>query len=234
MRNFGLRDLVLVDPIADPKAHEARMLATNGVEILDAVRIVPTFFDAVHDCGYVLATGGETLGTRRETTRGNPAYVLPGLLAALPHGPTAIVFGPEPHGLTTDEIGRCHALMHLPTDPEYASLNLAMSVGLSLYELRNAIVASEGSPGVDLSRSRVPAQFADFDRAMNHLDDAMRNLHFLFGQNADSLMHAFRHLVGRAQPTTQEVNMLHGLARQLRYAADQMHQAEEIRKRGSV
>ena len=215
MKNFGARDLVLVDPIADVTSHEARMLATNGHDILDSARIVPTLDEAVADCGMVVATAGEVDGTRRKTILGGPAEVLPAFAAALAVGPAALVFGPEPHGLTNDEVGRCHALLHLPTDPTYASLNLAMSAGIVLYELRKVVVGSE-------PMQRQPAAFADFDRACEHLHRAMTDVRFLFGQNADQLMHAFRHLLARAQPTRQEVKMLHGLAQQIEYVAGKL------------
>lgn len=221
MKNFGLCDLVLVDPVADVAAHQARMLATNGVDVLDAARVVPTLDDAVADCGMVLATSGLTLGTRRETARGTPAEWMPTFVAALDAGPCALVFGPEPHGLTTAEVGRCHGLLHLPADPDYPSLNLSLAVGICLYELRNR--AAAGAVAV-----RAPAPFADLDRALVHLEQALTDLRFLYGQNAEQLMHGFRHLVSRALPTPQEVKMLHGLARQLGYAAGQMKKAETL------
>lgn len=224
MRNFGLKDLVLVDPVADPNAHQARMLATGGIEILDALRVVPTLDEAVADCGMVLATAGETLGTERETVRGSPYDLLPGFAEVLADGPCALVFGPEPHGLTTAEIGRCHGLLVLPTDPEYTSLNLSLAVGLTLYELRQRF---DGPATI----RRPPAPVGELDRVFDHLDTALRELRFLYGQNADQLMHAFCHLVRRARPTVQEVKMLHGLARQLEYAADQMRKAEAVSKR---
>jgi tRNA/rRNA methyltransferase len=224
MANFGLRDLVLVDPVADPAAHQARMLAAGGVEVLDGLRVVPTLDDTVADCGMVLATAGETLGTGRQTIVGGPAEVLPRFVTALAGGPAAVVFGPEPHGLTTAEIVRCHGLLCLPTDPGYTSLNLALAVGLTLYELRRHAVGAEPT-------ARPPAPFADLDRAFGHLDRALRELRFLYGQNADQLMDGVRHLIGRALPTAQEVKMLHGLARQLEYAADQMRKAESLTSR---
>jgi tRNA/rRNA methyltransferase len=213
MKNFGLRDLVLVDPVADVNAHQARMLATNGVDILDSARIVPDLDSAVADCGVVLATAGETIGTLRETVRGTPAEVMPGFAEALAAGPCALVFGPEPHGLTTAEVGRCHGLLHLPADPEYSSLNLSLAVGICLYELRKAAC------GLTIATRREPAPFADLDRAFAHLHEALAQVSFLYGQNADALMHAVRHLIARAQPTAQEVKLLHGLARQLLYVA---------------
>ncbi len=225
MRNFGLSDLVLVDPIADPLAHEARMLATGGVEILDLARIVPDFASAVADCGMVLGTSGETAGTLRQTLLGTPEVWMPKLVASLASTRCAIVFGPEPHGLSNDELSRCHGLLYLPTDPDYTSMNLALSVGIALYELRKSV---DHRKSVDSTLAREPANYEDFDRAMNHLHRALTDVRFLFGQNAEALMNAFRHLVGRAAPTSQEVKMLHGLARQLEYAAGQMKKAETL------
>lgn len=219
MKNFGLRDLVLVDPVADVTAHQARMLATNGVDVLDAARVVPDFDAAVADCGVVLATAGVTAGTLRETVRGTPADLFPGFVAALAHGPCALVFGPEPHGLTTAEVGRCHGLLHLPADPAYPSLNLSLAVGICLYELRNHALASGGRESAVEVAARSPAPFVDLDRAFVHLEEALTKVSFLYGQNAAALMHAVRHLVSRAQPTPQEVKLLHGLARQLLYVA---------------
>jgi TrmH family RNA methyltransferase len=220
MLNFGLRDLVLVDPIASVTSHEARMLATRGVDILDSARIVPDLHTAIADCGFVLASSGETAGTERLTARGTPADWFPQLLATLATTQCALVFGPEPHGLANEEIGLCHGLLYLPADPDYNSMNISLAVGIALYELRR--FAALDAPTI----ARTPAPFADFDRAMIHLEASMKDLRFLFGQNADLLMNGVRHLIGRAAPTPLEVKLLHGLARQLDYAADQMKKAE--------
>lgn len=226
MKNFGLTDLVLVDPIADIKAHEARMLATNGVDLLNSAQIVPTLFDALQGCGMVLATAGEVDGTERETKRGSPDELFPQFLAALHHGPSALVFGPEPHGLSNEDLALCHALLHLPTDPAYTSLNLSLSVGITLYELRR-LMQTHLFSGIQRWQ-RPPASFEDLDRALVHLETSLRELRFLYGQNADQLMQGFRHMITRALPTSQEVGMLHGLAKQLHYAGDQMRKAEAI------
>lgn len=211
--NFGAKELVLVDPVADPLSHQARMLAAGGVEILDAARVVATIPEAVAECGIALATGSEIDGTERSTVRGTPREWLPKFAPVLAAGPAAVVFGPEPHGLTTAEIGLCHGLLYLPALPEYPSLNLALSVGVVLYELFND--ASEPT-------ARPPAPYADFDRAMAHLKAALSDVRFLFGQNGDTLMHGFRHMIARSLPTEQEVKMLHGLAKQIEYVASKL------------
>jgi len=214
MANFGLTDLVLVSPVANPAAHQARLMATNGTPILDAAKVIYRFEDAVTDCGMVLGTSAKTVGPFRETSAGTPDELFPSFVAALQEGPAAIVFGPEPHGLTTAELGRCHALLHLPTHPTYPALNLGLCVGICLYELRRHV---ERRQEPQLKRGAAP--FAEFDRSVEHLREALAAIGYLHGQKADSLMMAFRHLLAKAAPTPQEVKMIHGLARQLLYLA---------------
>jgi tRNA/rRNA methyltransferase len=137
------------------------------------------------------------------------------MVELLPTGPTALVFGPEPSGLTNAEVSRCHYLIHVPTDLAYPALNLAQAVAICLYELRFAWLRQTASP----TPRDEPASFAQQERMYDHLRMALEEVHFLYGDKADSLMHALRHLVGRAGPTQMEVEMLFGLARQLRWFA---------------
>ena len=50
----------------------------------------------------------------------------------------AVLLGPEQSGLTNDDLARCQQLVHIPTNPEFSSLNLAMAVQVLCYELRMA------------------------------------------------------------------------------------------------
>jgi TrmH family RNA methyltransferase len=218
MANFGHTDLVLVDPIADPQSHQARWMATKGQPILEHARVVPDLISAVADCQRVVGTSAATQGTLRETIRGTPDEILPTFAASLEHGPSAIVFGPEPHGLATEELAQCHALLHLPTDPMYSSLNLSLSVGIVLYELRKTYFRLHENPQTKVQREP-HAVYADFDRVLKHLEQAFTAVGFTHGAKAESLMQAFRHLVAKAQPTPQEIKLLHGLARQLLYVS---------------
>jgi tRNA/rRNA methyltransferase len=63
------------------------------------------------------------------------------------------------------------------------------------------------------------APFADQDRMFSHLRKALVEMHFLYGPSADSLMHGLRHLIARARPSSMEVDLLFGLARQLLWYA---------------
>jgi tRNA/rRNA methyltransferase len=140
---------------------------------------------------------------------------MPKLLGALDTGPAALVFGSETNGLTDEEIVRCHHLLHIPSDPSYPALNLAQAVAICLYELRRAwLVRTEPVP-----RAEPAATFDEQERMFARLQAALEEIHFLFGPKADSLMHALRHLIGRAGPTEMEVGILFGLARQIQWYA---------------
>ena len=221
MRNFGLSDLVLVAPYASTDDLEARRLATHGLPILDSARVVPELGDAVADCVFTLATSALTAGVIRRGMIGPPAEMMPQLLGAAGRGPVAIVFGPEPHGLSNEEIGRCHGMIHIPVDPGYPALNLAQAVSVCCYELRRAWSAAVNAERKEPPAGPPVATHAEQERMFEHLREGLAAVGFLFGDRQESLMHAVRQLIGRALPTPQEVKMLHGLARQLLWVAKQ-------------
>ncbi len=227
MRNFGLSDLVLVAPYTTANDLDARRMATHGMAVLDAARVVPDLGDALADCVFSLATSSLTAGLFRSGTIGTAAEKMPELLAAATAGPVAVVFGPEPTGLSNEEIGRCHGLVNIPVDPQFGSLNLAQAVAICCYELRKAwskaVNDARGQPEVP---DRVVAPGADQERMFNHLEEALTAVGYLYGHKADPLMHALRQLIGRALPSPMEVKLLHGLARQVLWAAGQMKKDE--------
>jgi tRNA/rRNA methyltransferase len=215
LRNMGASELVLVSPVADPTDPEARRLATHGGEVLDRCRIVGDLGEAVADCVFVAGTSARTGGLMRRQSVGTPEDVLARLAEAMTVGPSALVFGPESDGLTTVEASRCHFLIHIPADPAYPVLNLAQAVAVCLYELRRQWQRRTAPP----TPQEAPAAFAEQERMFAHLREALEQIHFLWDDKADALMHALRHLIGRAGPTTMEVGVLLGLARQIRWYA---------------
>ncbi|HEY7330563.1 MAG TPA: RNA methyltransferase [Gemmataceae bacterium] len=218
MRNMGLTDLVLVEPGASPTDPEARRLSTHGEEVLHRCRIVGDFGAAVADCVLVAATSARVGGLTRRQFVGPPEEITPHLIESMTSGPVALVFGPESSGLSNAEVSRCHYLVHIPTDPPYPVLNLAQAVAICTYELRRHWLRQTGAPTL-LPPVDSPAPFVDQERAFEHLRQALEDVHFLWNEKAESLMHALRHLLGRAGPTSTELDMLHGLARQLRWFA---------------
>jgi TrmH family RNA methyltransferase len=216
MRNLGLSQLVLVAPEANRDDRQARQMSTHGESILDAARIVSSLDEAVADCGLVVSTSARYGGLVRKHPV-LPEEIMPEVVTVMETSPTALVFGPESSGLSDAEITRCHALLHIPADPTYPALNLAQAVAICLYELRRAWLRRIPAEKVP----ELPAPFAMQDRMFTRLRSALEAIHFLYGPHADSLMHALRHLLGRARPTQTEVDILFGLARQIQWYVEQ-------------
>lgn len=226
MHNFGCTELLLVDPRADPNDPEARRMATRGEFILQRARPLASLDDALQDCCFTAATSADVQGIVRRTGLASVRELAGRLATESKQGVTAVVFGPEPHGLTTNEIDRCHYLMTIPANPVYPSLNLAQAVGIVLYEIWQAQLEAdalgERGPRQDTEPSHQIAPNQDVERALHHLRQGLEAIHFVYGPKANSLMHAIRHLIRRAQPSPAEVKILHGLARQLLWHAQKL------------
>jgi tRNA/rRNA methyltransferase len=226
MRNMGLAELVLVAPDADPADPRAHQLATHGEDVLARCRIVAELGEAVADCVLVAATSARVGGLVRRQFVGTPDEIALRLVEAMTMAPVALIFGPESSGLSNAEVMRCHYLIHVPTDPAFAALNLAQAVAICCYELRRHWLRHTTEPAL-LPSADAPAPFADQERAFEHLRQALEDVHFLWNEKAETLMHALRHLIGRAGPTPMEVDVLLGLARQLRWFAQHRDEAKD-------
>jgi tRNA/rRNA methyltransferase len=224
MRNFGLDQLILVGPAADPRDLHARALATHGEDILDRCRVVSDFAEAVGACALVAATSARTGGLFRRQTVGPPHEILPILARAQTSGPVALVFGPERTGLTNEEVSRCTYLVNIPTVPECPALNLAQAVAICLYEMSRSVI-----PGSGAEVSEDVAPYAEQERMFSTLRESLERIEYLYGPKADALMHGLRHLIGRARPSRMEVGLLTGLARQIDWVASRRSEASDRR-----
>lgn len=213
LRNFGCDDLALVAPECDPRDERARATATHHADgLLESCRAFDRLEDALADCVLVAGTTARTGGLFRRQAVADPDAVAGRLVAAMAGGPVALVFGPERTGLDNDAVRLCHHLVTVPTVEDYAALNLAQAVAICVYEVRRAWL---GRP--EGERASV-APFAAQEAMFAQLHDALCQVRYLHdGARGEALMHALRHLIARAGPTPMEVNLLVGLARQLRW-----------------
>lgn len=130
MLNFGLTDLRLVAPRDGWPNPSAGPAAAGADLVLEQARVFASLAEAVADCAHVYAT------TVRK--RGVTKPVLTPEAAAgemhLAQGGSAVVFGPERSGLETDDVALARAIITVPINPEFGSLNLAQAVILCAYE----------------------------------------------------------------------------------------------------
>jgi TrmH family RNA methyltransferase len=137
MANFGFTRLAVVAAYT-PHWREARS-AVGAPEQLKVAREVMTLAEAIADSTLVLGTG--TLTHRKPEQQ---VVVLPELSPLVQQelargGRVAIVFGPEKHGLTREDLSYCHLLVQIPTDAQQPSMNLGQAVAVCLYELARTV-----------------------------------------------------------------------------------------------
>ena len=177
MANFGLARLTVVAPF-EPHWREAKSAVGAG-ELLEGARKTTSLREALADCTLVLGTG-----TRTYRRPEQPAVLLADLgphveRALLRGGRIGLVFGPEKHGLTRDDLALCHLLVEIPTHPRQPSMNLGQAVAVCLYELLArsqgkpqdaAPQPTESGPGAATLPGASPAAASTLPAAMHDLD----------------------------------------------------------------
>ena len=204
MHTMGLDQLCLVAPVVFPSP-EATARAAGADEILARARICAGLEEALADCRFVIGASARLRALPWPAV--SPREAAARLLAEAARGEAAVVFGRESSGLTNDELARCHALLHIPSNPEYSSLNLAMAVQIVAYELRLAALG-EIEP---LERVDPLASLDDLERFYEHLERTLVAAGFLNPDNPRHLMLRLRRLFNRALPEDKEVRILRGI-----------------------
>jgi TrmH family RNA methyltransferase len=146
MANFGFSRLTVTAPYA-PHWREARS-AIGAPELLRNAHETESLAEAAADCTFVAGTG--TLTHRKPEQR---VLSLPELAPVFAHqldrgGRVALIFGPEKHGLTRDDLSYCNALVQIPTDPRQPSMNLGQAAAVCLYELSREVGPAAGLRGL--------------------------------------------------------------------------------------
>lgn len=204
MKNMGLRRLTLVSPRYFPHA-EATALASGADDLLEHARVVDSLVEAIADCRFVIGTSA------RERRADWPVFeVREAALKVVEEsqrGACAVVFGRERTGLSNDELDRCHALMQIPTDTAYSSLNLAQAVQVVAYEfwMAGRVPASRPESG------QARATLAETEYFYGHLERLLIDSGFLNAQAPKPLMRRIRRMFDRAELQSHEVNILRGI-----------------------
>jgi tRNA/rRNA methyltransferase len=212
---MGFSDLVLVAPRHGERvlaSAEAEAMASGATDVLRGARVVTRLADALAGTTYACATAM----TPRDF--GPPTYAPRPHLAALAQGShrVAFVFGSERYGMSNDDVYRCHACLSIPTAPDYGSLNLAQAIQLVAYEWRQAL------GGFDVVPRTAPIEHADaaaVDGVLEHWRELLVQIGYLDPHVPRKLMPRLQQLLNRAELTSDEVQILRGIARAAQKAA---------------
>jgi len=197
MKNFGLRELVLVNPKCEIDK-EAKARAKHAFDIIERARVVKDF-NKIGDFDFVVGTTGKIAQDYNEVR----SAITPRELAGQAKGKIAIVLGREGIGLTNDELALCDIIVHIPTDPRYPIMNITHAAAIVFYELFSA--NRDIGEKADAREKKVLLDY--FDRILDNLP-AVRD--------KKKVGKIFRNIVNRSMIAGKEAHTLAGVLNEIR------------------
>ena len=216
MQNFGLDDLRLVKPRDGWPNLRAAATSSGALERMQ-VRVFDTLPDAIADINFTFAT------TVRPRDMIKPVFTpesaaIEGKQRIKQDQNVGIVFGAERSGLDNDDISQCQAILSIPTNPDFSSLNLGQAVLLMAYEwMRVQNVDIQGKPpALDMGDS-FPAKQDDVHQFIKRLEDELEERRFFRAKDLKPTMLVnIQNIFTRADISDQELRTLHGVLSALR------------------
>ncbi|KAA5801744.1 RNA methyltransferase [Alkalicaulis satelles] len=209
MGNFAISQLRLAAP-RDGWPNPAAQAMAAGSPVLDNAQVFDDFEAAVADCHTLYATTARPRGMVKPvlTARQAMARARSELEAGMRVG---VLFGAEKSGLPNAAVTRASAIVTLPVDPDFASLNLAMACGVMAHEWR------AGDPAPDMFEPLADrAGAAEMEGLYAHLQDELERAGFFYPPEKTPLM--MQNLINgfaRGGLTSQEVRTLRGVIKAL-------------------
>ena len=197
MKNFGLRELILVNPKCEID-REARARAKHAFDIIEKARIVKSF-GKIGNFDFVIGTTGKITPDYNEVR----CSITPRELAKRAKGKIAIVLGREGIGLTNDELALCDIVVHIPTDSRYPVMNITYAAAIIFYELFSA----GKEVGEKASKREKEVLLDYFDRILNDLP-AIRD--------KKKVGKIFRNVINRSMIAGKEAHTLAGVLNEIK------------------
>lgn len=211
MKTMGLSQLVLVAP-RNPMDEKTYAMASNALDVIDNIRIFDTLAEAVAGCQLVAGTSARSRNIQWPLK--SPRELAPECIALLGRqdADVALVFGREDFGLSNEELQQCQMHIHIPTNPDYSSLNLAAAVQLLAYELRLAALSVSKT---DADSKPALAKHDEIEQFYQHMETVLQGIDFIKANNPRQTMTRLRRLFNRVRLESLEVAMLRGILRQI-------------------
>lgn len=213
MWNFGLDRLRLVAPRDGWPNAKAEAMASGAAHVVAAARVVATTAEACADLTYVFATTARERAMTKLVLTPEQAMAEARALAAAGER-VGILFGPERAGLGNDDVVRANAVVTVPVNPAFGSLNLAQCALLLAYEWRRA--AGDATPAAYRLAGARRATGLEVDRFLDHLVERLDAAGFFFpADKRPSMIANLDNLFRRAPLTDADIRTLHGILRAL-------------------
>jgi TrmH family RNA methyltransferase len=201
MKNFGFSDLAVVTP--HPPVWREVVSAVNATDVLTTARICAGLDEAVADCNLVVGTTDRTRVEEKQNLY-TPLDLSRELAVA--DYDLALVFGTEKHGLTNEDLSRCHRVMSVPTELNCPSMNLGQAVAVCCYELTR-----DTAQAAIALRPAEAATAGATEAAMRLSMEVLKLIDFVLPGNEPDLTRRLRGSLLRLNPTRYDIEMLCGI-----------------------
>ena len=213
MWNFGLDQMRIVAPRDGWPNPNAVAMASGAGRLLDAAVVSDDLAQAVTGCTYVFATTARARDLTKPVFSPERAMQLAAEKIAMGEK-VSVLFGPERAGLENDDIVRANAIVTVPVNPEFPSLNLAQCVLLMAYEWQRQRVQVVHE--VDMPGRHDWASALEVEKLAEHYEARLEEAGFFFPEaKAAGMKMNLRNLWSRMRLTRADVQMLHGIMRQM-------------------
>lgn len=212
--NFGLTSLRLVAPRDRWPNPKAEVVAVGADHVLKAAKVEWKLEDALADATLVIAATARPRGLEKPVW--GPRESGAKLRAAIAAGERPVVmFGPEAAGMETDEVAKADAILTLPVNPGFASLNLANAVAVFAYAYAEARQEAD-TPSWFRDSESPPATQEELEALFGHLEQELEQGRFFHPLDKAPLMKRnLRSIFLRARLTQQEAQTLRGVIKAL-------------------
>ena len=212
MLNFGLSGLRLVNPRDGWPNERAGAMAAGAAMVIDQTRVFDTTAEALADCTFVLATTARPREALIPVME--PTEAVNVLKARIDRGENcAVLFGGERSGLSNDDVMRADAIVSIPVNPAFASLNLAQAALIVAYEWARA--DGRTALAADLYEA-LPASKENFERLVAHLMEELdASGYFLVPDKRPTVERNIKAALTRAGMTEAEVRTFRGVIKAL-------------------
>lgn len=215
MLNFGLDRMRIVDPRDGWPNPKANAMASGAGRVLDQAGIFPDVARSIADCDYVFATTARGRELVKPIMTPERAMEMARELGAQGKR-VGVLFGPERAGLENDDLVQANAIVTVPVNPEFASLNLGQSALLLAYEWgrQGSVVPPEV---MELARTEFASR-EEVERLGDHFEERLEAAGFFFpATKAAGMRLNLRSMWARLGLTRAEVQTFHGMLRQIAY-----------------
>ena len=204
MLNFGLTEMRLVAPRDGWPNPEAGPAASGADQVLQTAQVFETTADAIADCSCVYASTVR----RRDLVMPvvGPEEMASAIRTSI--GRSAILFGPERSGLETEDVALANAIVTVPINPEFGSLNLAQAVILLAYEWSR----KEALAQPPLKELEPPAPMLELDGLIGQLDQALVDANYFHPPERTAATRAtIRTILTKPGWSSRELRALRGM-----------------------